>query len=200
MIVYLFAYWLWKDFSLFKLKQYLIYFNRKGKSLLFALFAHIYEPRAYTKKYLLLKTTQTNDVCLQTLNVKNNYKYLEESSVLMLDWTLASACRRKGMFRTVSQLYKEQLAKLMVTLRNTNPNFVRCIIPNHEKRAGKIDAPLVLDQLRCNGVLEGIRICRQGFPNRIPFQVSPTSTSSCVTNWLQVNRGLTKFTAGFVNL
>ncbi|CAG2054855.1 unnamed protein product [Timema podura] len=64
----------------------------------------------------------------------------------------------------------EQLAKLMVTLRNTNPNFVRCIIPNHEKKAGKIDAPLVLDQLRCNGVLEGIRICRQGFPNRIPFQ------------------------------
>ncbi|EGI59702.1 Myosin heavy chain, non-muscle [Acromyrmex echinatior] len=84
--------------------------------------------------------------------------------------TQFGARTRKGMFRTVSQLYKEQLAKLMVTLRNTNPNFVRCIIPNHEKRAGKIDAPLVLDQLRCNGVLEGIRICRQGFPNRIPFQ------------------------------
>ncbi|XP_044734000.1 myosin heavy chain, non-muscle isoform X1 [Chrysoperla carnea] len=78
--------------------------------------------------------------------------------------------RAKGMFRTVSALYKGQLANLMDTLRNTNPNFVRCIIPNHEKRAGKIDAALVLDQLRCNGVLEGIRICRQGFPNRIPFQ------------------------------
>ncbi|CAN2387925.1 Myosin N-terminal SH3-like domain [Pristimantis euphronides] len=77
---------------------------------------------------------------------------------------------KKGMFRTVGQLYKESLAKLMSTLRNTNPNFVRCIIPNHEKRAGKLEPHLVLDQLRCNGVLEGIRICRQGFPNRIIFQ------------------------------
>ncbi|XP_077453911.1 uncharacterized protein myh14 isoform X2 [Stigmatopora argus] len=77
---------------------------------------------------------------------------------------------KKGMFRTVGQLYKESLAKLMATLRNTNPNFLRCIIPNHEKRPGKLAPHLVLDQLRCNGVLEGIRICRQGFPNRIPFQ------------------------------
>ncbi|RXN24563.1 myosin-10-like isoform X6 [Labeo rohita] len=41
---------------------------------------------------------------------------------------------KKGMFRTVGQLYKESLTKLMATLRNTNPNFLRCIIPNHEKR------------------------------------------------------------------
>ena len=44
---------------------------------------------------------------------------------------------RKGMFRTVGQTYKEQLHKLMTTLHNTNPNFVRCIIPNHEKRVSR---------------------------------------------------------------
>ncbi|CAM4789251.1 unnamed protein product [Rotaria magnacalcarata] len=77
---------------------------------------------------------------------------------------------KKGMFRTVGQLYKEQLTKLMGTLKNTNPNFVRCILPNHHKKAGIIHSPLVLEQLRCNGVLEGIRICRNGFPNRILFQ------------------------------
>uniref|UniRef100_A0A4W5LZP2 Myosin, heavy chain 11a, smooth muscle n=1 Tax=Hucho hucho TaxID=62062 RepID=A0A4W5LZP2_9TELE len=94
-----------------------------------------------------------------------------ETMAKMSDSSMPSGSKtKKGMFRTVGQLYKESLAKLMTTLHNTQPNFVRCIIPNHEKRAGKLDAHLVLDQLKCNGVLEGIRICRQGFPNRILFQ------------------------------
>ncbi|CAL8271383.1 unnamed protein product [Lota lota] len=89
----------------------------------------------------------------------------------MAETTFGAAYKtKKGMFRTVGQLYKESLSRLMATLRNTNPNFVRCIIPNHHKRAGKLEPQLVLEQLRCNGVLEGIRICRQGFPNRILFQ------------------------------
>ncbi|XP_044253341.1 myosin heavy chain, non-muscle isoform X3 [Tribolium madens] len=106
----------------------------------------------------------------QNENVVSLLQASQDPFVIHIWKDAESIGRAKGMFRTVSYLYKEQLANLMVTLRNTNPNFVRCIIPNHEKRAGKIDAPLVLDQLRCNGVLEGIRICRQGFPNRIPFQ------------------------------
>lgn len=52
----------------------------------------------------------------------------------MSDSTYGAFKTRKGMFRTVGQLYKEQLGNLMTTLRNTNPNFVRCIIPNHEKK------------------------------------------------------------------
>lgn len=76
---------------------------------------------------------------------------------------------KKGLFRTVAQRHKEQLSTLMNQLHSTHPHFVRCILPNHKKKPKQFSAPLVLDQLRCNGVLEGIRIARTGFPNRLPF-------------------------------
>uniref|UniRef100_A0A3Q4N9J0 Myosin, heavy chain 7B, cardiac muscle, beta a n=1 Tax=Neolamprologus brichardi TaxID=32507 RepID=A0A3Q4N9J0_NEOBR len=77
--------------------------------------------------------------------------------------------KKAASFQTVSQLHKENLNKLMTNLRSTQPHFVRCIIPNETKTPGIMDAFLVLHQLRCNGVLEGIRICRKGFPNRILY-------------------------------
>ncbi|XP_003747771.1 myosin heavy chain, muscle [Galendromus occidentalis] len=80
--------------------------------------------------------------------------------------------RSKGKgssFQTVSLLYREQLNKLMATLNATHPHFVRCIIPNETKSPGVIDSHLVMHQLTCNGVLEGIRICRKGFPNRMVY-------------------------------
>lgn len=76
---------------------------------------------------------------------------------------------KKGLFRTVAQRHKEQLSSLMRQLHSTQPHFVRCILPNHKKKPKQFNAPLVLDQLRCNGVLEGIRIARTGFPNRLTF-------------------------------
>ncbi|XP_026492072.1 myosin heavy chain, muscle isoform X28 [Vanessa tameamea] len=77
--------------------------------------------------------------------------------------------KKGGGFATVSSAYREQLNNLMTTLRSTQPHFVRCIIPNELKQAGLIDSHLVMHQLTCNGVLEGIRICRKGFPNRMVY-------------------------------
>merc|ERR1712048_33413 len=92
-------------------------------------------------------------------------------SSLFQDYNPDSQTRRKGSaFQTVSYRHREQLKMLLTTLMSTSPHFVRCIIPNENKQPGQIDGDLVLHQLRCNGVLEGIRICRKGFPSRMLFQ------------------------------
>ncbi|XP_046870534.1 myosin heavy chain, fast skeletal muscle-like isoform X1 [Hypomesus transpacificus] len=78
--------------------------------------------------------------------------------------------KKKGSsFQTVSALFRENLGKLMTNLKSTHPHFVRCLIPNETKTPGVMENPLVIHQLRCNGVLEGIRICRKGFPSRILY-------------------------------
>ena len=53
---------------------------------------------------------------------------------------------KKGMFRTVGALFKDQLQKLMVTLRNTNPNFVRYVM---------VIASRSIVLLRCSGSVRG---------------------------------------------
>ncbi|XP_070708589.1 myosin heavy chain, fast skeletal muscle-like [Pempheris klunzingeri] len=80
-----------------------------------------------------------------------------------------TAKKKGSSFQTVSALFRENLGKLMTNLRSTHPHFVRCLIPNERKTPGVMEHHLVIHQLRCNGVLEGIRICRKGFPSRIQY-------------------------------
>merc|ERR1712198_732919 len=72
-------------------------------------------------------------------------------------------------FKTVSSAFRAQLDALLTTLNATDPHFIRCIVPNNHKTPGLLDSALVMHQLTCNGVLEGIRICRRGFPNRMVY-------------------------------
>ncbi|XP_026523365.1 myosin-1B-like isoform X2 [Notechis scutatus] len=103
-----------------------------------------------------MKTLALLFVDLKTAHVKNS--------------SGKKAAKKKGSsFQTVSALFRENLNKLMSNLRSTHPHFVRCLIPNETKTPGAMEHELVLHQLRCNGVLEGIRICRKGFPSRIVY-------------------------------
>ncbi|XP_061730322.1 myosin heavy chain, fast skeletal muscle isoform X1 [Nerophis ophidion] len=106
------------------------------------------------------------------------YYFLEGKSLtnnIVIAPTAESAGAKKGgkkkggSFQTVSALFRENLGKLMTNLRCTHPHFVRCLIPNESKTPGLMENFLVIHQLRCNGVLEGIRICRKGFPSRILY-------------------------------
>jgi myosin heavy chain 6/7 len=75
--------------------------------------------------------------------------------------------KKKGGGKTVSSVYLVSLVELMTTLHSCEPHFVRCLVPNTHKKPGEVECPLIMHQLTCNGVLEGIRICMRGFPNRM---------------------------------
>merc|ERR1712112_800835 len=77
--------------------------------------------------------------------------------------------KKKGGGKTVSSVYLVSLVELMTTLYSCEPRFVRCLVPNNHKKPGEVEPPLIMHQLTCNGVLEGIRICMRGFPNRMPY-------------------------------
>ncbi|KAF1440223.1 Myosin-4, partial [Pygoscelis papua] len=98
----------------------------------------------------------------------SNYAGAETSKCFYSDGK-KGAKKKGGSFQTVSAVFRENLNKLMTNLRSTHPHFVRCLIPNETKTPGEMDHYLVMHQLRCNGVLEGIRICRKGFPSRILY-------------------------------
>ncbi|CAH8255169.1 unnamed protein product [Arabidopsis lyrata] len=68
---------------------------------------------------------------------------------------------------SVATKFKGQLFQLMQRLGNTTPHFIRCIKPNNVQSPGLYEQGLVLQQLRCCGVLEVVRISRSGFPTRM---------------------------------
>lgn len=73
-------------------------------------------------------------------------------------------------FTSVGTRTQGQLFQLMQRLESTTPHFIRCIKPNNVQSPGSYEQSLVLQQLRCCGVLEVVRISRSGFPTRVPHQ------------------------------
>ncbi|XP_052526541.1 myosin-IIIa-like isoform X2 [Tympanuchus pallidicinctus] len=66
--------------------------------------------------------------------------------------------------------FRHSLMVLMERMYSANPHFVRCIKPNSQKQPGVVDSQMLLQQLRYNGLLETIRIRRDGFSWRPLFE------------------------------
>ncbi|PSR96336.1 Myosin-2 like [Actinidia chinensis var. chinensis] len=86
----------------------------------------------------------------------------------------ASSFQQMGVFdapkQSVGTKFKGQLFKLMKQLESSTPHFIRCIKPNNKQLPGMYEEDLVLEQLRCCGVLEVVRISRSGYPTRVTHQ------------------------------
>ncbi|XP_034671932.1 unconventional myosin-XV isoform X2 [Drosophila subobscura] len=71
---------------------------------------------------------------------------------------------------TVAARFADSLQQLLQSMGRCHPWFVRCIKPNQEKHALRMDMPCVLQQLRYLGMLDTIQIRQRGYPVRLRFQ------------------------------
>ena len=71
---------------------------------------------------------------------------------------------------SVGGQFATQLQKLRRRIDETHPHYVRCLKPNDQLRPDRFDPNIVVDQLRCGGILEAIRVSRAGFPQRYTFE------------------------------
>uniref|UniRef100_A0A0D9V4W4 Myosin motor domain-containing protein n=1 Tax=Leersia perrieri TaxID=77586 RepID=A0A0D9V4W4_9ORYZ len=81
----------------------------------------------------------------------------------------ASEENTKSSKSSIATRFKGQLHELMETLSSTEPHYIRCIKPNSVLKPAIFENTNVLQQLRCSGVLEAIRISCAGYPTRKLF-------------------------------
>lgn len=83
----------------------------------------------------------------------------------------------KRKVSTVSNEFKLSLEELMTQLRKTQPYFIRCVKPNQQQVPNSFVEDFVLKQLRYSGMLETVRIRREGYPVRYTFDVQCSKRS-----------------------
>ncbi|CAN6281403.1 unnamed protein product [Urochloa humidicola] len=76
---------------------------------------------------------------------------------------------KQSKFSSIGTRFKQQLQSLMETLSTTEPHYIRCVKPNAVLKPGIFENFNVLNQLRCGGVLEAIRISCAGYPTKRTF-------------------------------
>ncbi|GFZ13480.1 myosin family protein with Dil domain-containing protein [Actinidia rufa] len=76
---------------------------------------------------------------------------------------------KQSKFSSIGARFKQQLQALLETLSTTEPHYIRCVKPNNLLKPSIFENNNVLQQLRCGGVMEAIRISCAGYPTRKPF-------------------------------
>eukprot|EP00940_MAST-03C_sp_MAST-3C-sp2_P000685 g685.t1 len=95
---------------------------------------------------------------LSALMSESNAKYMKQ---------LFKDVERSGSRKaTVSERFRKQLRSLMTMLDKTEPSYIRCIKPNHEKKPNMFMPIMSMDQMRNAGVFEAVAIRKSGYPFR----------------------------------
>ena len=78
--------------------------------------------------------------------------------------------KKAASFSSVGKRFVNDLNSLLQELQASKASFIRCIKPNMEQAANKFTEAMVLDQLRCSGVIEAVRVMLEAYPTRIDYE------------------------------
>ena len=77
--------------------------------------------------------------------------------------------KKGGRSLTVGGIFRKQLGNLMDAINSTEPHWIRCVKPHHAKKPRMFHGGEVMQQMRCAGVLETVRIRKMSYCVRFPF-------------------------------
>jgi len=81
---------------------------------------------------------------------------------------VAAGAGKKATVPTLSSVFKKDLQSLLNAIEAADPHFVRCMNPNTVRKPYQFDPIKSLEQLRCGGVIEAVRMARESYPMRLP--------------------------------
>ncbi|ETP34617.1 hypothetical protein F442_17095 [Phytophthora nicotianae P10297] len=127
---------------------------------------------------LELLGTSSNGLMSMVFGDDNNTAFMTDADLAVRAATMMESGRRSTVSRktstfmqeTVSYKFKAQLSLLMSDISSTEVHYVRCIKPNSQKSPNIYEIDAVVNQLRCAGVVEAIRITRAAFPNKMAHE------------------------------
>lgn len=73
--------------------------------------------------------------------------------------------------KSVGAQFSTQLRSLRSRIDITIPHYIRCLKPNDDLVPDYFEPKNIVEQLRCGGVLEAVRVSRAGYPTRYPHDV-----------------------------
>ncbi|KAG5277616.1 hypothetical protein AALO_G00089450 [Alosa alosa] len=114
---------------------------------------------------------QSKNTMVGNLFLKHAETLGNRSSTLTHTLTHTHSHTRRYQANTVAAKFQHSLQELLDKMERCSPYFVRCIKPNQNKEPGLFEMELVAAQLRYSGILDTIRIRKEGYPMRIHFHV-----------------------------
>jgi hypothetical protein len=151
------------------------YSKHKTKPEVFTIH-HFAGPVDYVVTNFLDKNRDTLSTTLQEVAMLSSLSLVSDlfASTAAVEAAASGGKQRQSKAQVKSTLggqFRNQLIGLVTNLRLTEPHFVRCVKPNHQKKPQIFDGQLALRQLRYAGLFEAIRIRQSGYAYRVTHHV-----------------------------